>query len=59
MTKIRKRCEKCGIRLTESDWNRDYFIHLCNTQGCPLFHQPQGSRPKYSETEAALRGLVR
>ena len=42
MTVIDKRCQACGEPLMEISANRDYFMHLCDNQGCPMWRQPQG-----------------
>jgi len=40
-------CSGCGRLLIEVNFNREFFVHLCDHDGCPKFRQPQGSRRKY------------
>ena len=56
MTLIDKVCAACGKPLTEINGNRDYFMHLCETQGCLMSRQPQGYREKNPDTAALWRG---
>jgi len=44
-------CSSCAQPLIESDFNRLFYLYLCDNPKCRLFRQPQGKRSKHPEPE--------
>jgi len=42
-------CSWCGQPLIETDFNREFFVYLCDNDRCRRFRQPQGTRRKYPD----------
>jgi len=48
-------CSWCEQPLIETDFNREFFLYLCDNNQCRRFRQPQGTRRKYPEPEVQGR----
>jgi len=42
-------CSWCEQPLIETDFNREFFLYLCDNNRCRRFRQPQGTRRKYPD----------
>ncbi len=48
-------CSWCEQPLIETDFNTQFYLYLCDNNGCRHFRQPQGTRRKYPEPEVQGR----
>ena len=46
MRQLETLCPQCGQPLTEIDFSRTHYMHLCLNWQCPIRRQPQSSREK-------------
>ena len=46
MRQLETLCPRCGQPLTEIDFSRTHYMHLCLNWQCPIRRQPQSSREK-------------
>lgn len=52
-----QRCSQCGDRLIIDDFNRSYYVLLCDNIRCPIFRQSQGNIAKNHDQPGVLRQI--
>jgi len=53
-----KRCRECGERLIIDDFNRSYYVLLCDNTKCHIFRQSQGNIAKDHDQPGVLRQII-